>query len=150
MRRRSERSARSPAQGKTLVRAIRAISEPRDGRLSSVRQCVVHEGIHRSFPRAAQCARSRARGECSAWRKCGQQFSHSLADVGVLFPPLAATPPPNRTEAHPRAEERTNVLAHGNRTNGTMRSPVGAIHRIARASLAIAWAIESNRPHLIF
>ena len=33
MRRRSERSARSPAQGKTLVRAIRAISEPRDGRL---------------------------------------------------------------------------------------------------------------------
>jgi hypothetical protein len=31
-----------------------------------------------------------------------------------------------------------------------MRSQVGAIHRIARASLAVAWAIEGNRPYLIF
>ena len=85
--------------------ARRAISEPRYGCLPSVRQCVVHEGIHRSFPRTAQCARSRASGECCAWRKCGQQLSHSLADVGVLFPGLASTPPPDRPKAHPRAEE---------------------------------------------
>ncbi|MGC1321196.1 MAG: hypothetical protein WA849_03355 [Candidatus Udaeobacter sp.] len=30
-----------------------------------------------------------------------------------------------------------------------MRSQVGAIHRIARVSLAVAWAIEGNRPYLI-
>src|SRR6478735_12048488 len=105
MRRRAERSTRSSAQGKTFVRAIRAISKPRDGRLSSVRQCVVHEGIHRSFPRATQCAWSRSGGECGAWWKCGQQFPDSLADVGVLLPGLAATPPPDRAEAHARAEE---------------------------------------------
>src|SRR5439155_22467186 len=79
--------------------------EPRDGRLSSVRQCVVHEGVHRSFPRTAQCARSCASGECSAWRECGQQFSDSLANVGVLFSGLAATPPRDRTKAHARAQE---------------------------------------------
>src|SRR4029077_2098254 len=145
MRRGSERSAVSSAQGKTLVRAIRAISEPRDGRLSSIRQCVVHQGIHRSFPRTAQCARSCAGGKRGAWRKCGQQFPDSLANVGVLLFGLAPTPPPDRTEAHARAEERTNVFAHGNRTHGTMRSQVGAIHRIAHVSLAIAWAIEGNR-----
>jgi hypothetical protein len=31
-----------------------------------------------------------------------------------------------------------------------MRSQVGAIHRIARASLAVAWATEGNRRYLIF
>jgi hypothetical protein len=30
-----------------------------------------------------------------------------------------------------------------------MRSQVGAIHRLARVSLAVAWAIEGNRPYLI-
>ncbi|HEY3660661.1 MAG TPA: hypothetical protein VGK91_05490 [Candidatus Udaeobacter sp.] len=30
-----------------------------------------------------------------------------------------------------------------------MRSLVGAIHRIARVSFAVAWAIEGNRPYLI-
>src|SRR4030095_12978068 len=105
MRRRSERSARSSEQGQTLVPTIRAIGEPRDGRLSSVRQCVVHEGVHRSFPRTAQRARSCFSGECSAWWKCGQQFPDSLAHVGILFPGLAATPPPDRAEAHARAEE---------------------------------------------
>ncbi len=30
-----------------------------------------------------------------------------------------------------------------------MRSQVGAIHRIACVSLAVAWAIEGNRPYLI-
>jgi hypothetical protein len=30
-----------------------------------------------------------------------------------------------------------------------MRSQVGAIHRIARVSLAVAWAIEGNRPYLV-
>ena len=44
-------------------------------------------------------------GKRSAWRKCGQQFPDSLANVGVLFPGLAATPPADRTEAHARAEE---------------------------------------------
>src|SRR5206468_12049703 len=133
----------------TLVRAIRAIGEPRDGRLSSVRQCVVHEGVHRSFPRSTQCARSRASCECSAWRKCGQQFPDSLANVGVLFPGLAATPLPDRAEAHARAEERAKLFADGKRTHGSMRSQVGAINRIVRVSLALVWAIEGNRPYLI-
>src|SRR5712672_4216587 len=124
MRPRSERSARSPAQGKTLVRAIRAISEPRDGRLSSVCQCVVHEGVHRSFSRTAQCARSCPGGKRSPWRKCGQQFPDSLAHVGVLLPGLAATPPPDSTEAHARAEERQAKLA-GRDEPGTIKAMRG-------------------------
>src|SRR6476646_8965657 len=126
MRGRSERSARLPAQGKTLVRAIRAISEPRNGCLSSVRQCVVHEGVHRSFPRAAQCARSRSGGKRSAWRKCGQQFPDSLANVGVLLPGLAATPSPDRTEAHTDSKERSD--------NCTACHKFGAIKRCEDAS----------------
>src|SRR5262249_20755870 len=48
----------------------------------------------------------------------GQQFSYSMADVGVLFPGLAATPPPDRTQAHARAEEsgrRTRVTSNRRR-----------------------------------
>src|SRR5678815_3070518 len=137
MRRRTERSARSPAQGKTLVRAIRTIGEPRDGRLSSVRQCMVHEGVHRSFPCAAcaaQCARSCSGGERSAWRKCGQQFSDSLADVGILFFGLAATPLPDRTEAHACAEEtRRNAGIVSNRWRCVMTSFTA--HRAVATSL---------------
>jgi hypothetical protein len=130
----------------TAVPAIRATGEPRDGRLSSFRQRLVH-GIHRSFPRAAQCPRSCASSECSAWRKCRQQLSNPLADVGLLFSGLAATLSSNRAEAYADTKERRSGR-HENPVRATMRSQVEAIHRIARAFLPFAWVIEGNRPCL--
>src|SRR6202035_2477908 len=109
---------------------------------------MVHKGVYRSFPCAAQCARACARSECSAWRKCRQQLPHSLADVGVLFSGLAATPSSDRAKTHARAKEHRSASDHGNGTRDTMRTQVGAIHRIARAFCASAWAIEVNRPYL--
>src|SRR3954468_13961697 len=134
---------------------------------------MVHQRIHRSFPRTTQCARSRPGDKRGAWRKCGQQFSDSLAHVGVLFFGVAATPPPDCTETHARAEER-NASADGTRRHRTMKSgvwaidsvapayspsrashpcrglPARSIHRIARAFRRFVQAIESNRPYLIF
>src|SRR5262249_28371036 len=43
-------------------------------------------------------------GECSAGRKCHQQFPHSLAHVGLLFSGLAATPPRDRAAPHTGSE----------------------------------------------
>src|SRR5262245_34802294 len=135
-----ERSARSSQQSKTLVPAIRTIGEPRDGRLSSLRQCMVHEGVHRSFPRAAKCARSCASDKRCAWGKCGEQFSNSLADVGVLLPGLVATASPDRTEAHARAEERGRRSGtDSNRWRCIMTSP--AAYRAVAASLLFITAV---------
>src|SRR5438094_2223045 len=111
---------------------------------------MVHEGVHRSFPRAAQYTRARAGSERSAWRKCRQQFPHSLADVGILFPRLAATPSPDCSEAHARTKKRRSVSARRNGTRGAMRAQVEAIHRIARAFLSFSWTIKVNRPYLIY
>src|SRR5260370_1444983 len=105
---------------------------------------MVHEGIHRSFSRTAQCPGACARSERSAWRKCRQQLSNPLANVGFLFSGLAATPSSDRAEAHARAQESRSASDHGNGTRGAMRTQVGAIHRIARVFFASAWAIEVN------
>src|SRR6476660_7675795 len=67
---------------------------------------MVHEGVHRSFSSAAQCAWPRAGSKRSSRRKCRQQFSNPLADVGILFSGLAATPLSDFTEADARAKER--------------------------------------------
>jgi len=101
---------------------------------------VVHEGVHRSFPRTAQCARSRSCGKRSAWRKCGQQFPDSLAHVGVLFSSLATTPPPDCTEAHARAEEtRRSAGIASNRWRCVMTSL--AAQRAVATSLLFITAV---------
>ena len=139
----------SAAQERALVREIRAVGKSGNGRLSSVRQCVVHERVHRSFPRATQCGRSCTGRERCAWRKCRQQLPNSLADVGLLFPVLVATALPCRPKADARAEERRSACIHRNGTHGTMRSEVGTIHRIARVFLALICALRNNRPCLV-
>ena len=73
-----------------------------------------------------------------------------MANVGVLFPGLAATPPPDRTEAHARTEEtRRSASTRSNGTHGTMRLKLGAIHQIACVFVPFSWAIEDNRPYLV-
>jgi 2-polyprenyl-6-methoxyphenol hydroxylase-like FAD-dependent oxidoreductase len=59
-------------------------------------------GLHEKFLRA----RPRAGSERGAWRKCRKQFRHSVADVGILFPRLAATPSSDCPNTHARAKER--------------------------------------------
>jgi len=59
-------------------------------------------GLHEKFLRA----RPRAGSERSAWRKCRQQLSNPLADVGILFPCLAATASSDCANTHARAKER--------------------------------------------
>src|SRR5437870_2748184 len=54
---------------------------------------MVHEGVHRGFPRATQCAWACAGSERGAWRERRQQLRDSMAHVGVLFFGLAATSP---------------------------------------------------------
>jgi len=96
--------------------------------------------MYRSFPCTAQCAGSRAGGKRSAWREWGEQFPDSLANVGVLLPGLAATPPPDRTEAHARTEER------GKRTritSNSWRSVMNSLtaHRAVATSLLFITAV---------
>src|SRR5437870_9942383 len=110
---------------------------------------MVHEGVHRSFPRAAQYTRARAGSERCAWRKRRKQFPHSMADVGFLFSGLAATPSPDCSEAYARARKRRSVSAHRNGTRGAMRAQVEAIHRIVRAFLPFSWAIKGDIRYLI-
>ena len=71
-----------------------------------------------------------------------------LADVGFLFSGLAATLSSNRAETRAHTKERRSST-HGNRGRGTMKLQADAIHRIARAFLGFAWAIEGNRPYPI-
>ena len=72
----------------------------------------------------------------------GNSFPDSLADVGVLFPGLAATPPPDRTEAHPRAEEtgRSAGIA-SNRWRDVMR------HALCASPTWLS-ALSSSQPSL--
>src|SRR5262245_41795867 len=102
---------------------------------------MVHEGVHRSFsfaPRTTQRTRSCSGCKRSAWRKCGQQFSDSLAHVGVLFFGLATTPSPDRTEAHARSEEaRRRARSAANRWRYVM-SFLTARRAVATGLLFIA------------
>src|SRR6266536_3396750 len=102
MRRRLKRHSRPSEKSEATIRELRARSQPGDGYLSSLCQCLVHEGIHRSVFVAAQCAWACDSSEGCTRMECQQELAYPVPNVwGVCFGSVA-TPPSDRAKAHAR------------------------------------------------
>src|SRR5205814_4338148 len=74
--------------------------------------------------------------ERSAGRKCRQQFSNPLADVGILFSGLAASPSSDCAKTHPRAKQSRSDSACSN-SWGHLVNRITACRAVATAFQSI-------------
>src|SRR6266550_3707911 len=151
MRRRLKQHSRPSEKSEATIRELRAGSQSGDGYLSSLCQRMVHQGIHRSVFVAAQCAWACASSERGARRKCRQQLSYPVANVGLLFFSLVTTPPSNRAKAHACAKERKSFKTIRNSWRAAMTAKPLAIDSPALSeSLALSEAERVKRVDYLY